>query len=110
MLLSIARHIVHINKTKITRANYSRCLNGVFPGSFLSFFKCIRYTDLVNIIPLSGTHAKKEPLWELGSKEVTISALCSFLYILDIKLIIQGLSSRKMYKKRTFYTYAQILI
>jgi hypothetical protein len=55
---------------------------------------------------LSGTQLKKEPLVGKDSDEVTISALCSFLYILDITLIIQGLSSRKMYKKRTFYTYA----
>jgi len=38
---------------------------------------------------LSGTHHKKEPLWELGSKEVTISVICSFLYILDKSLINQ---------------------
>ncbi len=30
------------------------------------FFKkvCIRYTNLVNIIPLSGRQHKKEPFWE----------------------------------------------
>jgi len=75
-------------------------------SSFFLFLGCILYTILVNIMSLSGTHHQKEPLWDLGSKEVTVSVLCSFLYILDITLIIQGLSRRKMYKKRTFYTYA----
>jgi len=55
---------------------------------------------------LSGRHQKENPYWEKGSDEVLVSVLCSFLYILDITLIIQGLSSRKMYKKCTFYSYA----
>ena len=55
---------------------------------------------------LSGTQPKKEPLSQNGSAEGSFSGVCSFLYILDITLIIQGLSNRKMYKKRTFYTYA----
>jgi len=54
---------------------------------------------------LSGRHQKENPYWEKGSDEVLVSVLCSFLYILDITLIIQGLSSRKMYKKCTFYSY-----
>src|SRR6478735_1757756 len=77
---------------------------------FFLFLRCISYTSLVNIMSLSGTHHKKEPLSQNGSAEGSFSGVCSFLYILDITLIIQGLSSRKMYKKRTFYTYAQILI
>ncbi len=45
------------------------------------------HTFSVYIIPLSGTHQKKEPLVGKDSDEVTISALCSFLYILDITTI-----------------------
>jgi len=75
-------------------------------GSFFLFSACILYTIVVYIIPLSGTHDKKEPLVGKDSDEVTISALCSFLYILDITLIIQGLSKRRVYKKCTLYTYA----
>ncbi|WP_218936719.1 hypothetical protein, partial [Priestia megaterium] len=41
-----------------------------------------------------------------GSKTATFTGVCSFLYILDITLIIQGLSKRRVYKKCTFYTYA----
>ena len=77
---------------------------------FFCFLSCIGYTKLVNIMSLSGTHHKKEPLWELGSKEVTISALCSFLYILDMTAFPLEVIEATMYKKLTFYTYAQILI
>jgi hypothetical protein len=56
---------------------------------------------------LSGTHHKKEPLWELGSKEVTISVICSFLYILDKSAFSLEVIEATMYKKRTFYTYAK---
>jgi len=59
-------------------------------GSFFLFLGRIWYTKLVNIITLSGTHKKENPYWEKGSDEVLVSRLCSFLYILDITLIIQG--------------------
>jgi len=55
---------------------------------------------------LSGTQPKKEPLWDLGSKEVTIPLICSFLYILDITALLGWVDVKSMYKKRTFYTYA----
>ena len=60
-------------------------------------------------MPLSGTQLKKEPLVGKDSDEVTISALCSFLYIVDMTVIFRCVFEEKMYKKRTFYTYASKL-
>lgn len=54
-------------------------------GSFFLFLGCISYATLVNIIPLSGTHTKREPLVGKGSSRGTLHELCSFLYILDVK-------------------------
>jgi len=53
------------------------------------------YTFLVVIMSLFGTHQKKEPLVGKGSNEVTISALCSFLYILDAPTISLQINGRK---------------
>ena len=55
---------------------------------------------------LSGTHTKKEPLVGKDSDEVTISALCSFLYIVDILTFRSTTKEILMYEKPTFYTYA----
>jgi len=74
--------------------------------SFFCFLSCIGYTKVVNIMSLLGTHHKKEPLVGKGSDEVTISALCSFSYILDMTVISQGVLEERMYKKCMFYTYA----
>ncbi len=52
---------------------------------------------------LSGTHTKKEPLVGKDSDEVTISALCSFLYILDTSAFPLEVIEATMYKKRTLY-------
>ncbi|MBT2258444.1 hypothetical protein, partial [Priestia megaterium] len=41
-----------------------------------------------------------------GSHKATISALCSFLYILGVTRFLLAMKVRKMYKKLTFYTYA----
>jgi len=57
---------------------------------------------------LSGTQLKKEPLVGKDSSQATISALCSFLYILDTSAFPLEVIEAKMYKKRTFYTYAHI--
>ncbi|MED3932307.1 hypothetical protein, partial [Priestia megaterium] len=59
------------------------------------------------IIPLSGTQPKKEPLSQNGSAEGSFSGVCSFLYIVDVTAISSGVCEEKMYKKRTFYTYAK---
>ena len=66
----------------------------------------ILHTFLVYIIPLSGRHQKENPYWEKGSDEVLVSVLCSFLYIVDMTVIFRCVFEEKMYKKRTFYTYA----
>jgi len=50
--------------------------------SFL-LLRCIRYTPLVNIITLSRTHHKKEPLGDKGFKTATFTSVCSFLYTFD---------------------------
>ncbi|MFQ6585564.1 hypothetical protein [Priestia megaterium] len=71
-----------------------------------SFLSCIRYTRLVNIMSLSGTQPKKEPLSPKGFDEVTVSTLCSFLYIVDITTIFFQVIEEMMNKKRTFYSYA----
>jgi len=55
---------------------------------------------------LSGTHTKKEPLSQNGSAEGSFSGVCSFLYILDMTGFSQDPGGRRMYKKRTFYSYA----
>lgn len=57
---------------------------------------------------LSGTHIKKEPLVGKDSDEVTISALCSFLYIVDITTIFFQVIEEMMHKKLTFYTYVNL--
>ncbi len=74
-------------------------------GSFFLFLGCISYTKLVNIMSLFGTHQKENPYWEKGSDEVLVSFLCSFLYILDMTVISQGVLEERMYKKCMFYTY-----
>jgi len=56
---------------------------------------------------LSGTHTKKEPFSHKGSSQATISALCSFLYIVDMTEFSLQVVEEMMHKKRTFYTYAQ---
>src|SRR6478735_11630832 len=73
---------------------------------FFLFLRCILYTKLVNIIPLSGTHQKRETLGDKASQKGSLYELCSFLYIPDMTAFIGFPSSRNMYKKRTFYTYA----
>lgn len=65
------------------------------------------YTILVNIMSLSGRHQKREPLVGKGSSQATISALCSFLYIVDILTFRSTTKEILMYKKYTFYTYAK---
>ena len=55
---------------------------------------------------LSGTQPKKEPLSQNGSAEGSFSGVCSFLYILDITALFGWVINEKVYKKRTFYTYA----
>ncbi|SFH55772.1 hypothetical protein SAMN04487776_12818 [Priestia megaterium] len=54
-----------------------------------------KYTFLVTIMPLSGTQPKKEPLVGKDSSQATISALCSFLYILDVPIISLQINERK---------------
>jgi len=44
---------------------------------------------------LSGTQPKKEPLVGKDSSQATISALCSFLYILDAPTISLQINGRK---------------
>ena len=73
--------------------------------SFL-FSSCILYTFVVNIITLSGTHHKKEPLSQSRSAKSSFSGICSFLYILDMSTFFRKVITKKMYKKCTFYTYA----
>jgi hypothetical protein len=75
-------------------------------GSFFLFLGRIWYTKLVNIMSLSGTHHKKEPFSHKGSSQATISALCSFLYIVDMTEFSLQVVEEMMHKKRTFYTYA----
>lgn len=77
-------------------------------GSFFLFLGRIWYTKVVNIMSLSGTHQKREPFSHKGSHKATISALCSFLYILDMTTFSLQVIEGKMYKKATFYTYAVI--
>jgi len=74
-------------------------------GVFL-FLICILYTTLVNIMSLSGTRHKKEPSWEKGSRWDLVSALCSFLYIVDMTKFTRYPNGRRMDKKCIFYTYA----
>jgi hypothetical protein len=66
----------------------------------------MQYKIVVNIIPLSGTHHKKEPLVGKGFRKGLYYELCSFLYILDITALLGWVNVKSMYKKRTFYTYA----
>jgi len=56
---------------------------------FFLFLGCILYTKLVNIITLSGTHIKKEPVWQKESDKGSFSGVCSFLYILDLSTLSQ---------------------
>ncbi|PFP33059.1 hypothetical protein COK03_26795 [Priestia megaterium] len=58
-------------------------------------------------MPLSGTQPKKEPLSQNGSAEGSFSGVCSFLYILDVATFFRKVINEKVYKKRTFYTYAK---
>ena len=51
---------------------------------------------------LSGTHTKKEPLVGKDSDEVTVSALCSFLYIVDILTFRRTTKEILMYEKPPF--------
>ncbi len=55
---------------------------------------------------LSGTHQKENPYWEKGSRWGLVFPLCSFLYILDMTGFSLQVIEGKMYKKATFYTYA----
>ena len=74
-----------------------------------SFFLClgrIWYTKLVDIMSLLGTHDKKNPLRRKGFKTATFTSVCSFLYILDTSAFYLEVNKSRMYKKRTFYTYA----
>src|SRR6478752_7947214 len=74
---------------------------------FFLFLRCISYTSLVNIMSLSGTQPKKEPLVDKGSKTATFSGVCSFLYILDMTGFSLQVVGEMMHKKHTFYTYAK---
>ncbi|GAB1804892.1 hypothetical protein PMEGAPL103_57850 [Priestia megaterium] len=82
-------------------------LFGLGRDRFFLFLSCISYTTLVNIITLSGTHDKKEPLGDKGFKTATFYRVYSFLYILDMTTFCGELKETRMYKKRTFYTYAR---
>jgi len=73
----------------------------------IAIYKCMQYTKLVYIRSLSGTQLKKEPLVGKGSQKEEFSRLCSFLYILDMTGFSQDPGGRRMYKKRTFYSYAR---
>jgi len=75
-------------------------------SSFFLFLGCISYSILVNIMSLSGTQPKKEPLVDKGSKTATFSGVCSFLYILDMMGFSLQVVGEMMHKKHTFYTYA----
>ena len=61
---------------------------------------------LVNIMSLSGTHTKKEPLVGKGSKFVVRTGTYNFLYILDMTAFLSMMNDLKMYKNSAFYTYA----
>ena len=61
---------------------------------FFLFLRCISYTYPVNIIPLYGTHGKKEPLVGKDSKFVVQMGICSFLYILNLSTFPLGLSDK----------------
>ena len=65
------------------------------------------YTSLVNIMSLSGTHTKGDPLWHKGFVELHISGVCSFLYIVDILTFGSTAKENLMHKKCTFYTYVK---
>ncbi|MFE8065476.1 hypothetical protein DUD79_30115 [Priestia aryabhattai] len=55
---------------------------------------------------LSGTHHQKEPVWQKDSDKGSFSGVCSFLYILYVATFFRRIINKKVYKKRTFYTYA----
>ncbi len=59
------------------------------PAGVFSVLVCISYTEVVYIITLSGTHTKKEPVWQKDSDKVSFSGVCSFLYILDLSTLSQ---------------------
>ncbi|MED3934662.1 hypothetical protein, partial [Priestia megaterium] len=61
---------------------------------------------LVNIMSLSGTQLKKEPLVGKGSKFVVRTGTCSLLYILGLTGFTVDMNDLKMYKNSAFYTYA----
>ena len=71
---------------------------------FLSY-RCMLYTNPVNIMSLQGTKQAKEPLKQKGSLVGAFNRICSFLYSLDITVISTGVRKGKVYKKATFYTY-----
>lgn len=75
-------------------------------SSFFAVFKCISYTNKVNIITLSGRQPKNEPLIDKGSFAFQIYRLYSFLYTLDMKDFLRGIDKERMHKKAAFYTYA----
>jgi len=58
-------------------------------------------------MPISGKHHKKGPLMQDGSAKGPFSGVCRFLYILDITAFTRYPSGRRIYKKCTFYSYAQ---
>ncbi|MBT2278464.1 hypothetical protein J7E51_10790, partial [Priestia megaterium] len=60
-----------------------------------------------NIMSLSGTHHKKEPLVGKGSKFVVRTGTCSLLYILGLTGFTVDMNDLKMYKNSAFYTYAR---
>ncbi|PGO53777.1 hypothetical protein CN981_21570 [Priestia megaterium] len=64
------------------------------------------YSFLVNIMSLSGRHAKKESLGDKDSSRGPLYRLYSFLYILDMKGFLRGINKERRYKKAVFYTYA----
>jgi len=75
------------------------------PGTFSFEDLRIQYTNLVNIMSLSGTHQKREPLHPKGLKKFSFSLLCNFLYIVDRIGILLSKLMKTMYKKPTFYAY-----
>jgi hypothetical protein len=94
----------HLRKSFSNKAE--KTITSLRRRSFFCFLGCICYSFLVNIIPLSGTHIKKEPLSQNGSAEGSFSGVCNFLYILDMTVFSLQVIEGKMYKKATFYTYA----
>lgn len=68
---------------------------------------CILYILLVNIVHLSGTHQKRDPLRRKGFVEFSFYGLCSFLYIVYTTDISLQEVEEIMHKKSTFYAYVR---